>query len=83
MKHLYKNILQNFAQKRNLGQPVYSCEFEGHPHACRFRCKVTINEKVYESLEFFPTIKEAEHAVAKLALSSLSPNSIEEVWFTN
>ncbi|XVF42587.1 hypothetical protein PTKIN_Ptkin01aG0375900 [Pterospermum kingtungense] len=78
MQHLYKNLLQNFAQKRNLGQPVYSCEFEGPPHACRFKCKVTVNEKTYESLEFFPTIKEAEHAAARIALSSLSPDSIEE-----
>ncbi|XP_022743722.1 double-stranded RNA-binding protein 1-like isoform X2 [Durio zibethinus] len=78
MRHLYKNLLQNFAQKRNLSRPVYSCEFEGPPHASRFRCKVTINENTYESLEFFPTIKEAEHAAAKIALSCLSPDAIEE-----
>ncbi|XVF06644.1 hypothetical protein REPUB_Repub06bG0067800 [Reevesia pubescens] len=78
MQHLYKNVLQNFAQKKNLSRPVYSCEFEGPPHALRFRCKVTINEKTYESLEFFPTVKEAEHAAARIALSCLSPDAIEE-----
>ena len=83
MQHLYKNLLQNFAQKRNLSQPVYSCEFEGPPHGSRFRCKVTINEKTYESLEFFPTIKEAEHAAARIALSCLSLDAIEEVQFTD
>ncbi|XWS42709.1 hypothetical protein CRYUN_Cryun16bG0037400 [Craigia yunnanensis] len=78
VQHLYKNLLQNFAQKRNLSRPIYSCEFEGPPHASRFRCKVTINEKTYESLDFFPTIKEAEHAAARIALSCLSPGAIEE-----
>ena len=67
MHHLYKNLLQHFAQKKNFSQPVYSYEFEDPPHPSRFSCKVTFNEKTYESLEFFPTIKEAEHAVAKIA----------------
>ncbi|XP_039006099.1 double-stranded RNA-binding protein 1-like [Hibiscus syriacus] len=78
IQHMYKSLLQTFAQKRNLGRPVYSCEFEGPPHASRFRCKVTVNDKTFESLEFFPTIKEAEHAAAKITLSSLSPDAIEK-----
>ncbi|XP_021282033.1 double-stranded RNA-binding protein 4-like isoform X2 [Herrania umbratica] len=82
IQHLYKNLLQVFAQKRNLDLPVYSCEFEGPPHASRFRCKVTFNEQTYESLEFFPTIKEAEHAAAKIALSSLSPDAFQEEDFS-
>ncbi|KAE8713296.1 Double-stranded RNA-binding protein 4 [Hibiscus syriacus] len=61
------------------GRPVYYCESEGPPHASRFRCKVTIDVKTYESLEFFPTIKEAEHAAARIALLSLAPDTIEEV----
>nr|KJB80766.1 hypothetical protein B456_013G114500 [Gossypium raimondii] len=79
MQHFYKNLLQNYAQKRNVSRPVYSCEVEGPPHASRFRCKVTIDEKTYEGLEFFPTIKEAEHAAARVALSCLTPDAIEEV----
>ncbi|KAH1031895.1 hypothetical protein J1N35_044069 [Gossypium stocksii] len=79
MQHFYKNLLQNYAQKKNVSRPVYSCEVEGPPHASRFRCKVTIDEKTYEGLEFFPTIKEAEHAAARVALSSLAPDAIEEV----
>ncbi|KAK8589816.1 hypothetical protein V6N13_088632 [Hibiscus sabdariffa] len=78
MQHMYKNLLQTFSQKRNLGRPVYSCEFEGPPHASRFRCKVTVNDKTFESLEFFPTIKEAEHAAAKIALAALAPDTIEK-----
>ncbi|GMJ03758.1 hypothetical protein HRI_004044900 [Hibiscus trionum] len=82
MQHFYKNVLQNYAQKRNLIRPVYSCESEGPPHASRFRCKVNINEKAYESLEFFPTIKEAEHDAARIALLSLAPYTIEEEDFS-
>ncbi|XP_007030026.2 PREDICTED: double-stranded RNA-binding protein 4 [Theobroma cacao] len=82
IQHLYKNQLQVFARKRNVDLPVYSCECEGPPHASRFRCKVTFNEQTYESLEFFPTIKEAEHAAAKITLSSLSPDAFQEEDFS-
>ena len=83
MQHLYKNELQTYAQKRNLVFPVYSCEREGPPHAIRFKCKVTIEGKMYESAEFFSTLKEAEHAAAKGALTSLSPVGVENVSFTH
>ncbi|KAA8516888.1 hypothetical protein F0562_017294 [Nyssa sinensis] len=78
VQHLYKNRLQIFAQKRNLALPVYSCERQGPPHASRFKSKVTIDGKTYESLEFFPTIKEAENAAAKVACDSLSLSEVQE-----
>ncbi|GLT95395.1 hypothetical protein SLE2022_130790 [Rubroshorea leprosula] len=77
-QHLFKNLLQSFTQKRNLNQPVYSCEYEGPPHLRRFRCKVTVDGQTYEGLEFFSTMKDAEHAVAKIALTSLSPVGFQE-----
>ncbi|KAL5547225.1 hypothetical protein UlMin_006912 [Ulmus minor] len=73
---LYKNELQMYAQKRNLVLPVYSCEREGPPHASRFRSRVTIGGQTYESPEFFPTLKEAEHAAARVALMSFSPAEV-------
>ncbi|XP_008229014.1 PREDICTED: double-stranded RNA-binding protein 1-like isoform X2 [Prunus mume] len=78
IQHLYKNQLQTYAQKRNLLLPVYSCEREGPPHANRFKCRVTVDEHTYEGQDFLPTMKEAEHAVAKVALMSLLPNGIQE-----
>ncbi|BFG25151.1 hypothetical protein CerSpe_114260 [Prunus speciosa] len=78
IQHLYKNQLQTYAQKRNLLLPVYSCEREGLPHANRFKCTVTVDEHTYEGQEFLPTMKEAEHAVAKVALMSLLPNGVQE-----
>ncbi|KAG6696764.1 hypothetical protein I3843_09G160500 [Carya illinoinensis] len=78
IQHLYKNQLQNYAQKRTLSLPVYSCECEGPPHVRRFKCKVTIDGQTYESPEFFSNIKDAEHAAAKLALTSLSPDGVRK-----
>lgn len=78
MVHLYKNQLQIYAQKRSLPLPVYSCEHEGPPHACRFRSKVTLEEKTYECPEYFSTVKDAENAAAKLALMALSFDGIQE-----
>lgn len=78
MAHLYKNQLQIYAQKRNLLLPTYSSEREGPPHACRFRSKVTLEEKTYECTEYFSTLKDAENAAAKVALMELSPDGIQE-----
>lgn len=78
MQHLYKTQLQTYAQKRNLPLPMYSFESIGPSHNCRFKSKVTIEEQTYESPDFFPTLKDAEHAAAKLALMSLSPAGFQE-----
>ncbi|GAU27951.1 hypothetical protein TSUD_146690 [Trifolium subterraneum] len=78
MIHLYKTQLQIYAQKRNLKLPEYSPEWEGPPHAMRFKCKVTIDGQTFESPKFYSTLKEAEHAAAETALTSLSPSGIQE-----
>ncbi|GAA0141475.1 hypothetical protein LIER_02609 [Lithospermum erythrorhizon] len=76
--HTFKNRLQHYAQKHNLSLPAYCSEFEGPPHARRFRAKVTISDITYESSEFFPTLKEAEHSAAKVAFETLSHDDIQE-----
>ncbi|KAE9619815.1 putative double-stranded RNA-binding domain-containing protein [Lupinus albus] len=78
MQHLYKNQLQNYAHKKNLNLPAYSSEWEGPPHALRFKCKVTIDGQTFESSKFFSTLKDAEHAAAEIALMSLSPGGVQE-----
>ncbi|KAK4338987.1 hypothetical protein RND71_040449 [Anisodus tanguticus] len=78
MLHLYKNRLQHYAQKQNLTLPVYSFELDGPPHAHRFRSKVIVDGKTYETREFFSSLKEAEHAAAKVAFESLALNDIQE-----
>ncbi|KAG6434089.1 hypothetical protein SASPL_105711 [Salvia splendens] len=72
--HMYKNLLQRYAQKECIGLPVYTSEAEGPPHARRFKSKVSINGKSYEPAEFFPTLKEAEQTAAKIACLALSLN---------
>ncbi|KAK7315553.1 hypothetical protein VNO77_34106 [Canavalia gladiata] len=78
MSHLYKSQLQRYAQKRNLSLPVYSPEWEGPPHAMRFKCKVTFDGQTYESDKFYSSLKAAEHAAAEVALMSLSPSGVQE-----
>ncbi|XP_010036238.3 double-stranded RNA-binding protein 4 isoform X2 [Eucalyptus grandis] len=79
MRHLYKNQLQTFAQKRNLALPIYCSEHEGPPHARRFRCQVSIDGRTFGTKEFYNTLKEAEHAAAKIALMSMSSDTTQEV----
>ncbi|KAL2335115.1 hypothetical protein Fmac_016328 [Flemingia macrophylla] len=76
--HLYKNQLQSYVQKRNLGLPVYSSEWEGPPHAMRFKCKVTVAGQTYESEKLYSTLKDAEHAAAEVALKSLPQDGVQE-----
>ncbi|KAL6521247.1 HLA class II histocompatibility antigen, DR beta 4 chain [Orobanche gracilis] len=76
--HMYKNQLQQFAQKKNFGLPKYTTEADGPPHARRYKSSVSLNGKSYETGEFFPTMKEAEQAVAKVACQMLSVDVIQE-----
>ncbi|KAL8530159.1 hypothetical protein ACS0TY_007287 [Phlomoides rotata] len=75
---MYKNLLQQYAQKEDLGLPVYSTEAQGPPHDRRFKSRVCVAGKSYETTEFFPTLKEAEQAVAKVACQALSVDVIQE-----
>ncbi|XP_010468920.1 PREDICTED: double-stranded RNA-binding protein 4-like [Camelina sativa] len=79
MDHVYKGQLQAYALKQNLELPAYVTEREGAPHAPRFRSKVTFCGQTFQSHEFFPTLKSAEHAAAKIALASLTPQSPEGI----
>ncbi|XP_071690538.1 uncharacterized protein [Rutidosis leptorrhynchoides] len=78
MAHLYKSRLQNYAQKRNIPFPTYACEMQGPPHARQFKANVTIDGNVFHGLEFCSTLKDAEHAAAKVAIMSLSPDGEQE-----
>ncbi|KAJ4839288.1 hypothetical protein Tsubulata_035581 [Turnera subulata] len=78
LHHLLKNQLQSYTQKRNLALPVYCCERHGPPHACRFKGKVMVDGKMFETQELFTTVNRAELAAAKIALMSLLPDGIEQ-----
>ncbi|CAH9074586.1 unnamed protein product [Cuscuta europaea] len=75
---IYKNWLQQYAQKQGITLPEYCCEAQGPPHDRHFKPKVAFAEKVYESQQFFRTLKEAEQAAAKIVIEALSPHEIQK-----
>uniref|UniRef100_A0A1J3K6W8 Double-stranded RNA-binding protein 4 n=1 Tax=Noccaea caerulescens TaxID=107243 RepID=A0A1J3K6W8_NOCCA len=79
MDHVYKSQLQSYALKQNMDLPVYDVERQGAAHAPRFRCKVTVCGQTFQSQDFSPTLKAAEHAAAKVALASLTPLNPEGI----
>nr|GEX24162.1 double-stranded RNA-binding protein 2-like [Tanacetum cinerariifolium] len=49
---------------------------EGPDHAPRFKALVNFNGDSFESPNYFTTLRQAEHAAAEVALSSLSSHSL-------
>ena len=68
---VYKNLLQEYAQKSGLPLPVYNIENEGFPHAPKFRSSVIIDETKFTSKFTFPDRRAAEQDVAKLAYEAI------------
>ncbi|KAL5716845.1 Double-stranded RNA-binding protein 6 [Ranunculus cassubicifolius] len=69
---MYKNQLQELAQRSCFNLPWYSCIREGPDHAPRFKATVNFNGEVFESPNFCTTLRQAEHSAAEVALNSLS-----------
>lgn len=69
---MYKNQLQEFAQRSCINLPSYSSIREGPDHAPRFKAKVSCNGEIFESPKFSCTLRQAEHAAAEVALRTLS-----------
>ncbi|KAL4561385.1 hypothetical protein LXL04_033551 [Taraxacum kok-saghyz] len=78
MAHLYKSRLQNHVQKKNIAFHVYTCEMQGPPHSRLFKACVTIDGATFKGPEFCSTLKDAEHAAAKVAFMALSPDGTQE-----
>ncbi|XP_077225614.1 double-stranded RNA-binding protein 6-like [Tasmannia lanceolata] len=69
---MYKNQLQELAQRSCFNLPSYSCIREGPDHAPRFKSSVNFNGEIFESPNFCTTLRQAEHSAAEVALNSLS-----------
>ncbi|KAF8387905.1 hypothetical protein HHK36_026567 [Tetracentron sinense] len=69
---MYKNQLQELAQRSCFNLPSYACIREGPDHAPRFKATVNFNGEIFESPAFCTTLRQAEHAAAEVALSTLS-----------
>lgn len=69
---MYKNQLQELAQRSCFNLPSYSCIREGPDHAPRFKATVNFNGDFFESPTFCSTLRQAEHAAAEVALNTLA-----------
>ncbi|KAL8100557.1 uncharacterized protein LOC141683980 isoform X2 [Apium graveolens] len=74
---LFKNRLQEYAQKAGIPLPIYHTTNEGTPHAPMFKSTVVINGATYTSPNVFSHRKSAEMDAARIALPSL-PLQIDE-----
>ncbi|PIA41946.1 hypothetical protein AQUCO_02100055v1 [Aquilegia coerulea] len=69
---MYKNQLQELAQRSCFNLPCYTCIREGPDHAPKFRASVNFNGEIFEGPSYCTTLRQAEHAAAEVALSTLS-----------
>ncbi|WCJ41018.1 Double-stranded RNA-binding protein 2 [Euphorbia peplus] len=69
---MYKNQLQELAQRSCFNLPSYTCLREGPDHAPRFKATVNFNGEIFESPQYCSTLRQAEHSAAEVALNSLS-----------
>ncbi|XP_039026082.1 double-stranded RNA-binding protein 3-like isoform X2 [Hibiscus syriacus] len=69
---MFKNQLQELAQRSCFNLPSYTCIREGPDHAPRFKASVNFNGEIFESPNFCPTLRQAEHSAAEAALNVLS-----------
>ncbi|CAK9864827.1 unnamed protein product [Sphagnum jensenii] len=69
---MYKNQLQELAQRSCFNLPAYACIREGPDHAPRFKATVIFNGELFQSPNYCSTLRQAEHAAAEVALNTLS-----------
>ncbi|KAK6137964.1 hypothetical protein DH2020_028290 [Rehmannia glutinosa] len=69
---MYKNQLQELAQRSCFNLPSYTCIREGPDHAPRFKAAVNFNGDTFESPSYCSTLRQAEHSAAEVALNALS-----------
>ncbi|KAL3819979.1 hypothetical protein ACJIZ3_005884 [Penstemon smallii] len=69
---MYKNQLQELAQRSCFNLPSYMCIREGPDHAPRFKAAVNFNGETFESPSYCSTLRLAEHSAAEVALNALA-----------
>ncbi|KAK1409596.1 hypothetical protein QVD17_36123 [Tagetes erecta] len=69
---MYKNQLQELAQRSCFNLPSYISIREGPDHAPRFKATVNFNGDTYESPNYCTTLRQAEHSAAEVALNALA-----------
>ena len=69
---MYKNQLQELAQRSCFNLPAYTSIREGPDHAPRFKAVVNFNGEAFESPSYCSTLRQAEHSAAEVALNALA-----------
>ncbi|XP_057979598.1 double-stranded RNA-binding protein 6-like isoform X2 [Malania oleifera] len=69
---MYKNQLQELAQRSCFNLPSYTSIREGPDHAPRFKAIVNFNGETFHCPHFCTTLRQAEHSAAEVALTALS-----------
>ncbi|XP_073305652.1 double-stranded RNA-binding protein 2-like [Primulina huaijiensis] len=69
---MYKNQLQELAQRSCFNLPAYTSFREGPDHAPRFKAAVSFNGETFESPSYCSTLRQAEHSAAEVALDALA-----------
>uniref|UniRef100_A0A7N2MX72 DRBM domain-containing protein n=1 Tax=Quercus lobata TaxID=97700 RepID=A0A7N2MX72_QUELO len=75
---MYKNRLQEYAQRSAIQLPMYKTVNEGSQHAPKFRSTVVVDGQIYTSPNTFLQRKIAEQDVSKLALEHISKKIKDE-----
>ena len=75
---MYKNRLQEYAQRSAIQLPMYKTVNEGSQHAPKFRSTVVVDGQIYTSANTFLQRKIAEQDVSKLALEHISKKIKDE-----
>ncbi|XP_075672416.1 uncharacterized protein LOC142641972 isoform X2 [Castanea sativa] len=75
---MYKNRLQEYAQRSAVQLPMYKTVNEGSQHAPKFRSTVVVDGQIYTSPNTFLQRKIAEQDVSKLALEHISKKIKDE-----
>lgn len=75
---MYKNRLQEYAQRSAIQLPMYKTVNEGSQHAPKFRSTVVVDGQIYTSSNTFLQRKIAEQDVSKLALEHISKKIKDE-----
>lgn len=67
---MYKNQLQELAQRSCFNLPAYTSFREGPDHAPRFKASVNFSGETFESPSYCSTLRQAEHSAAEVALNA-------------
>ncbi|KAG6435087.1 hypothetical protein SASPL_106738 [Salvia splendens] len=71
---MFKNQLQELAQRSCFNLPSYACVREGPDHAPRFKASVNFNGELFEGPTYSSTLRHAEHVAALNSLSARGPS---------